>query len=392
MSKKENEIESIDVPEVGVIFWPVSTGDSTTIVISSEVFMQVDLRHMAKSESNDDDSYPVVDHLIEILPKKDEKPYLSTFALTHPDQDHIQGFEQLLDSVEIGELWFTPRVFKEYQKDLCDDAVAFKKEAERRRDLAIKQEGDLNSGDKIRVIGYDEILSKDEYKGFPESLLTVPGNELSELDGEDLENFSAFIHAPHKNEDEEERNDTSLGMRVSLKNDNAEGKILLLGDLKYKSIRKIIDVSSDNNNQEKLEWNIFLSPHHCSKSVMYVKDSNDKDELKQDIIDDLEVHGQNPGFIVSSSKPIPAKNEKGDNPPHAKAKSHYQDIAPTDFICTHENPEGDTNPVIFDIENDEITLRGGNDNDGGDLDKSVKDARGHNQTPTQTAGFGKNDH
>lgn len=109
-----------------VYFWPVGTGDSTTFVVrENEIVFQVDLRHSLKSEDAETDCAPIIDYLEEHLPKRDGKPYLSTFAITHPDKDHIQGFEELLKRVTVGELWFTPRIFREHDDDpngLGDDA------------------------------------------------------------------------------------------------------------------------------------------------------------------------------------------------------------------------------------------------------------------------------
>ena len=78
---------------------------------------------------------PVVDELAACLPKRGGRPYLSVFALTHADQDHCRGFADLLEAVTIGELWATPRLWREYQDAdavICDDARAFQEEAERR--------------------------------------------------------------------------------------------------------------------------------------------------------------------------------------------------------------------------------------------------------------------
>ena len=103
---------AIQPPDRGFIFWPVGTGDSTTIRVSDTVHLQLDLRHMAKAEDDDDPASPVIDELIEILPTIDGTPYLSVFALTHPDLDHCQGFEDLKDRVLISELWMSPRTFR----------------------------------------------------------------------------------------------------------------------------------------------------------------------------------------------------------------------------------------------------------------------------------------
>ena len=82
----------IKPPDQGFIFWPVGTGDSTTVRVAETVYLQIDLHHMAKSEGDDDPAWSVIDALIEILPTAEDRPYLSVFALTHPDLDHCQGF------------------------------------------------------------------------------------------------------------------------------------------------------------------------------------------------------------------------------------------------------------------------------------------------------------
>jgi beta-lactamase superfamily II metal-dependent hydrolase len=95
----------MDIKQKSVIFWPVGTGDSTTLVLKpGEIVMQIDLHHMAKADDKDNPEWPVIDHLIKLLPKKNGRPYLALFVLTHPDQDHIRGFKELLSKVLIGEI------------------------------------------------------------------------------------------------------------------------------------------------------------------------------------------------------------------------------------------------------------------------------------------------
>src|SRR3546814_1506998 len=65
------------------------------------------------------------------------------------------------------------------------------------------------------------------------------------------------------------------------------GGVLLFGDHKYQTIRKIFDVSKANGNEAYLHWQVMLASHHCSKSVMY-QEEDGKTVLKQDILDDFE--------------------------------------------------------------------------------------------------------
>ena len=377
------------IPSKGVTFWPVGNGDSTTISISDDVKIQIDLHHLVAAEDDNEEYYPVVDHICEDLPLVDGNPYLSVFALTHPDKDHIQGFDKLLEQATIGELWLTPRIF--IDEELSKEAEAFFDEADRRRKLAIDNKGELDPGDRIIIFGYHSILENDKFKGFPEELLTLPGENVTLVDGEDVsDDFSAFIHSPFQTEEEEDRNDSSLGMQITLLDEYDDLKILIFGDLAHDSMRKLIDISKANDNEEMLEWNILLAPHHCSKSIMYTKDDEDNNVFQQEMMDDLKQYRLDTGYIVSSSKSIPESNEKGDNPPHAIAKEEYLKIVDNDFLCTHNEESEDAEPIVFEKVDGGLILNGDliEETGGKDLGDSISDARGAGVPPTNTAGFG----
>lgn len=376
----------------GVLFWPVGTGDSTTFVVEPEsVIFQVDLRHTAKAEDEDTDGAPIVDKLIEHLPKDGDRPYLSAFALTHPDKDHVQGFQQLLDNATIGELWFSPWIFRESDDEgLCEDAVVFRTEAHRRVDATIAAGCDPGAGDRVRLIGHDPLLEEEHYKGFPREFLTIPGNSVTMIDGDERpDDFKVFIHGPFKQDDMVgDRNNTSLVMQVVLGGDPALGGVLLFGDHKYPTIRKIIDVTRAHDNEDFLRWTVLLAPHHCSKSVMY-QDEDGKTVLKQDILDDLEALQVGDGVIVSSSVSVPKTNATGDNPPHALAKARYEEISKGGFMCTHDDG-GHAEPLRFELLETGLSFDGAIAAAEGAsaLATAVSEARGGEGTPADKVGFG----
>lgn len=378
--------------EKKVMFWSVGTGDSTTIVVSENVVLQVDIRCQDADGEQDEERAALVDILEENLPEVEGRPYLAVFVLTHPDKDHVEGFSDLLSRVDIGEIWFTPRVFVENDADLCDDAVAFKDEAERRVKETIKSRGNASSGDRVRLIGYDQLLEEETYKGFPDERLTIPGNSITEVDGEDYTGeFNAFIHAPFAEEIEGDRNNTSLCMQVTFGEDPAIGGVLLFGDIAYPRIREIFDTTKNADNEDYLAWKVFLAPHHCSKSAMYQKD-DDREVLKQDMLDDLASYQVAGGVIVASSVEIPARNQSGDNPPHAKAKQRYEEVADGGFLCTQEYSE-DCEPIVFLIEDDGSLVCESNSDDSDSrksvsLSDAVKNARGSDTPPSEKVGYG----
>lgn len=382
-----------EIPIPGFMFWPVGTGDSTTIGIANDVVMQIDLHNLECADDEDDPHVSIVDELVASLPKKNGKPYLSVFVLTHPDKDHCCGFAELLEEVTIGEIWVTPRVFREYKKDLSEDALAFSEEADRRIDVTISEEGLPDVGDRVRIFGYDD---EEKFDGFPRDLITGPGHSVTVVDGIDYEGtFAAFVHAPFKDDCAGERNDTSLALQITLTNGTATGRALLLGDLCYPTIRKIFDITA---KEEYLEWNVFQAPHHCSKSVMYWADDEEEEKkLKQDILDDIEAAAGSPAYIVASCEPVPSSNQPGDNPPHAKAKVRYEELVESgNFICTQEHPnETAPEPIVFrlgetELEYIEPSERGSESSIAArpTLAAAASVARGGSQTPRKPTGYG----
>ena len=251
-----------------------------------------------------------------------------------------------------------------------------------------------------------DLLENDEYKGFPEERLTRPGNPITEIDGDDRADiFEAFVHAPFKDDDvARERNETSIGLRVELREGDHTGQALLLGDLSYPSVRRVFDESARHDNDDKLKWDVFLAPHHCSKSVMYWQGEEEEEvTLKQDILDDIEKAAEVTGYIIASCDPIPSTNASGDNPPHAKAKKRYEEIAPNGFLCTGEHPDEEhPQPIVFVLTADGFDYQApSDDTDIDDLKEESKSVKatslagavalgaGRPEVPAQRVGFGR---
>ncbi len=379
-----------------VVFWPVGTGDSTTLILKpNDLLMQIDLHHMEKSDDDDNPEWPIIDHLVKLLPKKNKRPYLGVFVLTHPDKDHIKGFAELLKKVDIGEIWHTPKIFRalEDKETLCDDAKAFRKEAHRRRKAILDDPDNIKSGDRLRVIGHDDILKEDEYKDLPDNCKSRPGDKLTTLDGEKLSSFfETFVHAPFKDDQEEDKNSSSLSLNIRIWESDKCGQFFFFGDREYSNIKRIFETTEKNKkNIEYLKWDVMLCAHHCSKAVMYCKDEDDDEEkFQKDIMDYFEAY-TNEGYIVSSSS-SDFTDGQGDNPPHKKARKRYEKIAASGhFICTHEYPDKENpEPLVFTIESTGLVLDEKRNKGQGPagLASAAAIARGSSQPPGKQIGFG----
>ena len=354
--------ETFEPPERGVIFWPVGTGDSTTVVLDDEHWIQIDIHHLAAADEAGDRRVAIVDRLVELLPRRDGKPYLAAFAATHLDKDHILGFQALLDAgVVIGELWFSPRVLWDAREagELCEDAQAFVTEVDGRVDA--NKGGGAASGDRILIIGDDDILSETPYSELPAECFTRPGEFFTTLDGEDLhETFRVFVHAPFKDDGSAERNDTSLGLQITLADGETTGTLITLGDLAYPDVKKIFDRSQP----EDLLWSALLAPHHCSKSVMYWQDEGeDAPTLKQALLDAIGDAADDRGaWIIASCDEIPATDEDGANPPHRIAADRYEELVEAGrFLVTGDAAP---QPLVFELGQDGLCLRDAPEADG----------------------------
>lgn len=382
-----------------VVFWPVGTGDSTTLVLKSEeLVMQIDLHHMEKSDDPEEPSWPIIDHLVRTLPKRNGKPYLAVFALTHPDQDHCRGFAELLKKVHIGELWHTPKIFRDWSEDetkFCEDARAFRKEANRRREAILKNPSSVPSGNRLRVIGHDEILKEDKYKGLPATAKSRPGDKLSLVDGVDLAGqFEAFIHAPFSDNQAESSNNTSLSLNIALREGEKYAQFFFFGDREYPTIKRIFQVTEANKtNVTYLNWDVMLASHHCSKSVMYWKDEGQTDEtLRKDIMAYFDKYARDGAKIVSSST-SKFSDEPGANPPHRKARARYEEIIDAGhFLCTHEYPSKSAPvPIVFVVEAKGLSLEDVRKKavQAAGLAAAAQAARGSDKPTTTQVSFGR---
>ena len=109
----------------------------------------------------------------------------------------------------------------------------------------------------------------------------------------------------------------------------------------------------------------------------------------RDILNDLEAFQVGSGYVVASANSIPTSNKDGDNPPHAKAKARYQEIAIGGFLCTHDDG-GHAEPLKFSVNGSDMEYVQANKSESGKsaLATAVNAARGSNATPSTKVGFG----
>ena len=343
-----------ELPEQGAVFWPVGNGDAVTIAVDVDTVIQVDINHCEKANEEDDDRAPVVDRLIECLPQgADDRPRLSVLAITHHDEDHCSGFERLIDEVDVDELWVTLRTFVEVDKnELTDVGKAVYEEVCERRDAEIDAHARgerAEAGKRLRIIGNADVISGPDWEGFPDELLTSAGQHLPTVNGEDRSgDVEVFVHTPFRSDTEDgSRNSSSMGVQVRLHFEDTTTRLLLLGDLEYNQIDAFVDKTEANDNEEYLEWDILLAPHHCSRNAIRRQEGDEW--VDADAAEHLERYAASDATVVLSARSFDDVGEDDVQPPHTDARDVYQRIVGSDAVVhTADYANGsDSDPVAL---------------------------------------------
>jgi len=347
--------------------YPVGNGDMSLITLKDDTTILIDcnIRESSKDEK-DHSQYDVKKDLLKSIQKRDGKPYVDVFNLSHPDEDHCRGYRNNFytgnpddykdenienDEVIIDELWVTRMLFT---KEQCKDAEGIRHEANRRKRLYDEGNSDKDEpGNRLVIIGYD---GEEKLENVPHY---IPGEEIEHFNGRIQDEFSVFIHAPFKADliqaqSDKNRNSTSIIFQARFKDDpNAENYACLAlfgGDADHYRWEKVLEKSKKNDNEEALEWDLLLAAHHCSWSffndVPYT--DNEENQHPKDYILELLDYKRDGAKVISSSVMI--KDEKP-NPPHYPAKREYIKKVGTDnFLNTANHPsENALKPIEFEI-------------------------------------------
>ena len=349
-------------------FYPVDNGDNVLLKIGDNTTVIVDCQIRESEEnSNGVTIYDVKKDLIKELSKDpNNNPYVDLFINTHPHQDHCLGFgknyyhgspddytetNRKNEEIIIDELWVTQMFFI---NDLCDDACDVRKEAKRRRKLF--EEGSKESdkyGNRLRIIGYNN-----EDKTV-DGLHYIPGDTVETFNGKKNDYLSIFIHAPFKSDlvrgkADKDKNATSIVVQMQLrteKDGDIKSQIIIGGDADHYVWEQILDKSKSHNNEDKLNWDLFLAPHHCSWTFFNDTPYKDNKTPQDYALEFLDYNNKNAQIIASSTKIL--DNDK--NPPCYEAKQEYvKKVGDSKFKNTAEHKnEKAPEPLVYTITEDD---------------------------------------
>jgi len=357
-----------------IIFYPVGNGDTSQIILDNGKRILFDFRHLKKAEDGEIPEIDLKKQLKDEL-KDSKKTSFNVVAFTHGDADHIENstdFFELLHSkkyqgngrIEIDELWVPAAMILETatNEEQNDEFVIWRQEARYR----------LIKGKGIRVFSKPEKL-KDWLE---ENDLTVDSRRYMITDagqivpGFTLDNDGVefFCHSPfikHVDESEDLRNEAALIFNVRFKSGNNEFDYLAIGDSNWEVLEEIVEITKNHNHADRLSWDIYNIPHHCSYLAL-CDDKGDTETVPKPLIKELLQSGKDGAYLVSSSNPIKdtKTGKEQTQPPHIQSKKCYErylkEVNGTKLLVTMEEPtEEKPEPLIFEIDNNGICRGGG---------------------------------
>lgn len=356
-----------------IIFYPVGNGDTSQIILENGKRILFDFRHLKKAEDGDIPEIDLKKRLNEELKESNKKSF-DVVAFTHGDKDHIENsteFFELLYAkkyqgdgrIKIDELWVPAAMILDTatNAEQSDEFVIWRQEARYR----------LKEGKGIRVFSKPDKLKEWLEKNnltvdsrrhmITDAGQIVPGFTLTK-DGVEFFCHSPFIK--HVDESEDLRNEAALIFNVRFNAGSNTFDYLAIGDSKWEVLEEIIEITKNHGNKDRLSWDIYNIPHHCS----YLSLSDSKGETEttpKPLIKEMLLMGKEGAYLVSSSNPIEdtKAGREQTQPPHIQAKKCYErylkKVDGTKLLVTMEEPaEKKPEPIIFEIDSNGIS-RGG---------------------------------
>lgn len=362
-----------------ITFFPVDNGDMTLVQLadSAGTTILIDIKIRAAADDSNDKTRDVAKDLRDMLKKDDKgRPYVDAFLNSHPDDDHIVGFEKHFyvgplseypddkkpyneRRIVIRELWCSLIVERRASKvhKLTDDAKAFNKEARRRIEVSRKKKCvGVPEGDRVLVFGED-----DESRDLGSVLIKVD-ETFTKVNEQDVSvYFKGTMLGPLPAADDAEdellaKNESSVILNMSISADaKTPGacRFLTGGDAGVEIWQRLW--KKHKKNTDVLRYDILQTPHHCSwRSLSYESWGDAREKGKTATVNDdarnALAQALDGAFIVASCKEI--KDDK-DDPPCWGAKLEYEKIAKDvkgTFMCTGEYPSKTSQaPLKFDV-------------------------------------------
>ena len=347
-----------------VIFYPVGNGDTSQIVLANGKRLLFDFRHQNQGEDSDLPHIDLKNRLTDEL-KEAQRDSFDVVAFTHGDNDHIAHSTEFFElqharkyqgdgRIKIKELWVPASMILDTatRDQQSNEFVIWRQEARYR----LKQGKDIqvfSKPDKLR----DWLKQNDLTLESRKHLITDAGS-LARGFSLSTDQVEFFCHSPfikHCDEGDQLRNEAALIFQVRFKIGGTRYDYFAIGDSEYEVLEDIVSISKFHKNDDRLDWDLFNIPHHCSSKAL-AKEKGEKETIPTALVEELLCHGQREAYMVSSSHPIKDNDEAYEQvqPPHIQAKKaykrHLDKVGGRDLLVTMEEPNtSKPEPLVFEI-------------------------------------------
>ena len=360
--------EEMPIPAT-LTFHPLGNADCTRIDLADGRKILLDYADMRAAADPYDRRIDLPIELKADLRRADRN-YYDVVCFTHLDDDHCCGggnffwFDHALkyqgeDRIRIKELWVPAAAILE---DGCQDSARIIRQEARYR---------LRLGYGIRVfsrpqrlVGWlqDQGLTLEERAHLiTDAGWTVPG--YSPLGPERVE---FFVHSPfawRQNATElVDRNQDSVVLQATFLEGGRETHALFMSDIDHETIDQIVATTRRHGHQDRLLWDVFKIPHHCSYTAIGPEKGVDRTVPTANVAWLCEAQGRVRHIMVATSKPTPLKGSAEDDdvqPPHRQAANYYKGVAREadgQFKVTMETPT-ETRPQPLKVQIDGLGAR-----------------------------------
>ena len=318
-------------------FHPLGNADCTRFDLADGRKLLVDYADMRNPEDPWDRRIDLPTELKSDL-RAAKRDYYDVVLFTHLDDDHCCGSGDFfwLDHaanyqgegrIKIRELWVPAAAILE---EGCQDSARIIRQEARYR---------LKEGYGIRVFSRPAKLKEWlEKNGLTlESrahLITDAGQLVPGFSTAGPERVQFFIHSPFGWRQDDngivDRNQDSVVFQATFLEGSRETHALFMSDINYDSIDQIVQTTRRHKREDRLRWDIFKIPHHCSYLSIGPEKGEDETKPTPDVKWLYEAQGQPRCTMMSTSKSIPVKGSAEDKdvqPPHREAANYYKRVA-----------------------------------------------------------------
>ena len=185
------------------------------------------------------------------------------------------------------------------------------------------------------------------------------------FNGKKNDYLSIFVHAPFKSDlvrgrADKDKNATSIVVQMQLRTKKYGDKktcIIIGGDADHYVWEQILEKSKKHKNTDKLKWDLFLAPHHCSWTFFNDTKYEDNKTPKDYALEFLS-YGENKAHIIASSTKI--LNDDSNPPCYQAMQEYVKKVGETRFKNTAlHKKENAPQPLVYTIDDFGITFEKG---------------------------------